>query len=206
MATQPLKLTQAELARELGVDKSQITRWKDRGAPINDGVQAVREWREATLLDRGSVDRFDDGDDNISIDDIEFVLPEGSNATDVLARMEKSERRLSGIIEAWEKSKPNPKLSAKLVHLRREHRETSKLVIAAHKAILEMEQQKNILVEWETADKFVLGVLAEILKFPHKIPSRGNDEAQRILLKQVAADFQQVISEASTTAAKKARE
>jgi hypothetical protein len=143
METQLPKLTQAHLAKELGVDKSQITRWKDRGAPINDGVTAVREWREATLLDRGQIE---DEDDSISMDDIEFELPEGSDATDVLSRMEKSERRLSGIIEAWEKCKPNPKLSAKLVHLRREYRETSKLVIAAHKAILEMEQQKKVLV------------------------------------------------------------
>jgi phage terminase Nu1 subunit (DNA packaging protein) len=53
METQLPKLTQAQLAKELGVDKSQITRWKDRGAPIDKGATAVREWREATLLDRG---------------------------------------------------------------------------------------------------------------------------------------------------------
>ena len=88
METQPLKLTQAQLAKELGVDKSQITRWKDRGAPIDKGVEAVREWREATLLDRGQIE---DDDDSISIDDIDFVLPVGPNAADVLSRSEKSE-------------------------------------------------------------------------------------------------------------------
>jgi hypothetical protein len=148
----------------------------------------------------------EDDDDSISMDDIEFVLPEGSNAIDVLARMEKSERRLSGIIEAWEKSKPNPKLSAKLVHLRREHRETSKLVIAAHRAILEMNRQKKVLVEWETADQFVMAVLEEVLKFSRRLPAGGKDQSERDLLKQVSADFQQVISEASKTAAKKCAE
>ena len=200
METQLPKLTQAQLAKELGVDKSQITRWKDRGAPIDQGATAVREWREATLLDRGQIE---DDDDSISMDDIEFTLPEGSNATGVLSRMEKSERRLSGIIEAWEKCKPNPKLSAKLVHSRREYRETSKLVIAAHKAILEMEQQKKVLVEWKTANEFVMAVLEEVLKFPHTLPRRGEDQSERDLLKKVAADFQLVISEASKTAATK---
>jgi transcriptional regulator with XRE-family HTH domain len=202
MESQLPKLSQAQLAKELGVDKSQITRWKDRGAPIDKGASAVREWREATLLDRGQIE----DDDSISMDDIEFELPEGSNATDVLSRMEKSERRLSGIIEAWEKCKPNPKLSAKLVHLRREYRETSKLVIAAHKAILEMEQQKKVLVEWETANEFVMAVLEEVLKFPHTLPRRGEDQSERDLLKKVAADFQLVISEASKTAATKVRQ
>jgi hypothetical protein len=155
-------------------------------------------------MDRGPKLLIDDGDD-INMSDIDFTLPEGSNATDVLARMEKSERRLSGQIEAWESQKLTPKQSAKLSQLRREYRDTSKLVIAAHRAILEMEQQKKVLVRWETADAFVVGVLEEILKFPRTLPARGNDQTQRDLLKKVSQDFHAVIQAASTLAAQKVR-
>jgi hypothetical protein len=148
---------------------------------------------------------FGDEEDDISLDDVEFTLPEGSDATDVLARMEKSERRLAGMIEVWESQKLTPKQSSKLSQLRREYRETSKLVIAAHRAILEMHRTRAVLVEWETADQFVMAVFEEILKFPHRSPVRGNNQAERDLLKNVAADFQIVIAEASTLAAKKVR-
>ena len=64
-----------------------------------------------------------------------------------------------------------------------------------------MNRQKRVLVEWETANEFVMAVLEEVLKFPRRIPARGKDQSERDLLKQISADFQQVISEASTTAA-----
>jgi hypothetical protein len=82
--------------------------------------------------------------------------------------------------------------------LRREYRKTSKLVIAAHKAILDIEQQKKVLVEWETANEFVMAVLEEVLKFPHTLPRRGEDQSERDLLKKVAADFQLVMVEPTT--------
>ena len=68
-----------------------------------------------------------------------------------------------------------------------------------------MEQQKEVLVEWETANEFVMAVLEEVLKFPHTLARRGEDQAERDLLKKVAADFQLVISDASKTAVKKVR-
>jgi hypothetical protein len=105
-----------------------------------------------------------------------------------------------------ENKKLTPKQANKLAQLRREYRETSKLVIAAHRAILEMQRTRAVLVEWETADQFVMTVLDEILKFPRRLPARGNNQAERDLLKKVSADFQIVIAEASTLAAKKLRE
>jgi hypothetical protein len=190
-----------ETAKELGINKSTLSRWlKDEGCPpLSAGGKAIKAWRDDTKLDRGP--KIED-DDDISLNDIEFTLPQGSDPEDVLARMEKAERRLSGMIEAWEENKKlTAKQSVKLSQLRREYRDTSKLVIAAHRAILEMNRQKKVLVEFETADKFVMTVLEEILKFPRRLPARGKDQSERDLLKHISIDFQRVISEASTTAA-----
>jgi superfamily I DNA/RNA helicase len=199
--------TATQIAKEIGIDKSTLSKWRKRPdcPPLSAGSAAIKRWHDNTFLDRGPK-LFDDDENHISLDDVEFTLPEGSDATDVLARMEKSERRLAGMIEAWESQKLTPKQSSKLAQLRREYRETSKLVIAAHKAILEMEQQKKVLVEWETANEFVMAVLEEVLKFPRRIPARGEDQSERDLLKKVAADFQQVVSETSKTAAQKVRQ
>jgi superfamily I DNA/RNA helicase len=199
--------TATQIAKEIGIDKSTLSKWRKRPdcPPLSAGSAAIKRWHDNTFLDRGPK-LFDDDENHISLDDVEFTLPEGSDATDVLARMEKSERRLAGMIEAWESQKLTPKQSSKLAQLRREYRETSKLVIVAHKAILEMEQQKKVLVEWETANEFVMAVLEEVLKFPRRIPARGEDQSERDLLKKVAADFQQVISETSKTAAQKVRQ
>jgi superfamily I DNA/RNA helicase len=199
--------TATKIAKEIGIDKSTLSKWRKRpGCPsLEAGSAAIKRWHDNTFLDRGPK-LFEDDEDDISLDGIEFVLPEGSDATDVLARMEKYERRLAGLIEAWESQKLTPKQSSKLTQLRREYRDTSKLVIAAHRAILEMQRTRAVLVEWETADQFVMTVLDEILKFPRRIPARGNSQEERDLLKKVAADFQIVIAEASTLAAKKVRE
>lgn len=190
-----------EVAKELRINKSTLSRWlKDEGCPpLSAGGKAIKSWRDNTKLDRGP--KIEDDDDDISLNDIEFILPSGSDPEDVLACMEKAERRLSGMIEAWEENKKlTAKQSVKLSQLRREYRDTSKLVIAAHRAILEMNRQKKVLVEFETADKFVMTVLEEILKFPRRLPARGKDQSERDLLKQISIDFQRVISEASTTA------
>jgi hypothetical protein len=49
-----------------------------------------------------------------------------------------------------------------------------------------MEQQKKILVEWETANEFVMAVLDEVLKFPRRIPARGqNQKCVRLHLKHI---------------------
>ena len=202
MGIETTTATATQIAKEIGIDKSTLSKWRKRPdcPPLDAGGAAIKRWHDNTFLDRGPK-LIDEND--ISLDDVEFTLPKGSDATDVLARMEKSERRLAGMIEAWESQKLTPKQSSKLAQLRREYRETSKLVIAAHKAILEMEQQRKVLVEWETASEFVMAVLDEVLKFPRRIPARGENQTERDLLKKVAADFQQVISEASTTAAKK---
>jgi hypothetical protein len=151
-------------------------KWRKRPGcpPLEAGGAAIKRWHDDTFLDRGPK-LFDDEND-ISLDDVDFTLPQGSDATDVLARMEKSERRLAGMIEAWESQKVTPKQSSKLAQVRREYRETSKSVIAAHKAILEMEQQKKVLVERETANEFVMAVLEEVLKFPRRIPARGQNQ------------------------------
>jgi hypothetical protein len=137
-----------------------ISRWlRDEGCPsLSAGGKAIKAWRDNTKLDRGP--KIEDDDNDISLNDVEFVLPVGSNPEDVLARMEKAERRLSGLIEAWEENKKlTAKQSTKLSQLRREYRDTSKLVIAAHRAILEMQRTRAVLVEWETADQFVMTVL-----------------------------------------------
>src|ERR1700740_3809855 len=93
-----------ETAKELGINKSTLSRWlKDEGCPpLSAGGKVIKEWRDNTKLDRGP--KIED-DDDISLNDVEFVLPVGSNPEDVLARMEKSERRLSGMVEAWEENK-----------------------------------------------------------------------------------------------------
>lgn len=195
-----------EVAKELRINKSTLSRWlKDEGCPpLSAGGKAIKAWRDDTKLDRGP--KIED-DDDISLNDVEFTLPQGSNPEDVLARMEKAERRLSGMIEVWEENKKlTAKQASKLGQLRKEYRETSKLVIAAHRAILEMNRQKKVLVEWETANEFVMAVLDEVLKFPRRIPARGKDQLERDLLKKVAADFQQLISEASKSAAARLRE
>jgi len=200
-------VTATQVAKEIGIDKSTLSKWRKRPGcpPLEAGGAAIKRWHDDTFLDRGPK-LLDDDENDISLDDVDFTLPQGSDATDVLARMEKSERRLAGMIEAWESQKVTPKQSSKLAQLRREYRENSKLVIAAHKAILEMEQQKRVLVEWETANEFVMAVPEEVLKFPRRIPARGQNQSERDLLKKVAADFQQVISEASKTAAQKVRQ
>ena len=200
-------VTATQVAKEIGIDKSTLSKWRKRPGcpPLEAGGAAIKRWHDDTFLDRGPK-LLDDDENDISLDDVDFTLPQGSDATDVLARMEKSERRLAGMIEAWESQKVTPKQSSKLAQLRREYRENSKLVITAHKAILEMEQQKRVLVEWETANEFVMAVPEEVLKFPRRIPARGQNQSERDLLKKVAADFQQVISEASKTAAQKVRQ
>jgi hypothetical protein len=38
-------LTAAQIARELGVDRTQIGRWRALGCPTEGGIEAVREWR-----------------------------------------------------------------------------------------------------------------------------------------------------------------
>jgi len=200
-------VTATQVAKEIGIDKSTLSKWRKRPdcPPLEAGGAAIKRWHDDTFLERGPK-LFDDDENDISLDDVDFTLPQGSDASDVLARMEKSERRLAGMIEAWEENKKlTPKQSSKLAQLRREYRDTSKLVIAAHRAILEMQRTRAVLVEWETANQFVLTILEEILKFPHRLPARGNNQAERDLLKKVAADFQIVIAEASTLAAEKVR-
>ena len=199
-------VTATQVAKEIGIDKSTLSKWRKRPGcpPLEAGGAAIKRWHDDTFLDRGPK-LFDDEND-ISLDDVDFTLPQGSDATDVLARIEKSERRLAGMIEAWESQKLTPKQSSKLAQLRREYRDTSKLVIAAHRAILEMQRTRAVLVGWETANQFVLTILEEILKFPRRLAARGNNQAERDLLKKVAADFQIVISEASKTAAPKVRQ
>jgi hypothetical protein len=196
--------TATQIAKQIGIDKSTLSKWRKRpGCPsLEAGSAAIKRWHDNAFLDRGPKIE----DDDISLNDIEFVLPRGSNPEDVLSRMEKSERRLSGMIEAWsENKKITAKQSSKLAQLRREYRETSRLVIAAHRVILEMQRTRAVLVEWETANQFVMTILEEILKFPRRLPARGNSQAERDLLKKVAADFQLVISEASALAAEKVR-
>src|ERR1700746_2595949 len=97
------------IAREIGIDKSTLSKWRKRPdcPPLSAGGAAIKRWHDDTFMDRGPKLLIEHGGD-INMSDIDFTLPEGSNATDVLARMEKSERRLSGQIEAWESQKLTP--------------------------------------------------------------------------------------------------
>jgi hypothetical protein len=108
-------VTATQVAKEIGIDKSTLSKWRTRPGcpPLEAGGAAIKRWHDDTFLDRGPK-LFDDDENDISLDDVDFTLPQGSDATDVLARIEKSERRLAGMIEAWEGQKLTPKQSSKL--------------------------------------------------------------------------------------------
>ena len=54
-------MQQSAIAAALGVSKSQITRYKKMGAPIDQGIDAVVAWRDANIefRSRDDVIRYD---------------------------------------------------------------------------------------------------------------------------------------------------
>ena len=68
--------TATQSAKEIGIDKSTLSKWRKRpGCPsLEVGSAPIKRWHDNTFLDRGPK-LFEDDEDDISLDGIEFVLP-----------------------------------------------------------------------------------------------------------------------------------
>ena len=155
-------MNQTQLAKELRVSRSLVTKYKQEGAPINEGVETVRRWREENFLDRADTTT----EPELTIESLHYDLPEGEDVSDVLARLRKRERSLFAQVESIEehlKTKPNAKLAAKLPALRRQYLDTSKAVVAVHRVLVSLGAGNELEQALQVSDRYIDSVLAAAL-------------------------------------------
>jgi len=202
------QLTQQQLAKALGVAPSQVTRYKKLGAPVSEGVEAMRRWQEANLAFRatksGPKKRDDELDflDDEDVDVIPFGLPEGTSPKDVLSRLQLQERTLHGQIQTLESRHLTSKLASRLTLLRREYRDTSKLCVLYERALVDLACKRGELVANEVADDYVMKILGPVIAAIKSLPRLGADQPERTLLARAGRSLLKDISETSALAAR----
>jgi transcriptional regulator with XRE-family HTH domain len=148
-------MNQSDLARQLGVSKSLLTKYKNMGCPM-DCVESIRAWRQTHIIDRGpklegmgEIEGIEEIE-SLTIESLDCAMPEGEDPKDVVNRLKDLERKLyAQIIAAREylSKHKDAKLSAKLPQLRREYRDTTKLLLAAHCSLQQMDIKRETLIE-----------------------------------------------------------
>src|SRR5258708_31299870 len=104
-------MTQTALARELGLSKSLLTKYKKQGCPVSEGAEAVTRWRAEHIPERVKAEVNEVG--ALDIPEISFTPSKGEDFADALLRLKKRERDLDGeilSIQAYLRNKPTPKL------------------------------------------------------------------------------------------------
>jgi hypothetical protein len=175
-----MPVNQTHLAKELGISKSLLTKYKHDGAPIDQGAEAVRQWRAQNVQDRVAVaTEYEDEDSDLVVEDLtaHYDIPDGEEPADGLARLRKDERRLFGQIEGIEAQllkAPNAKLARKLPVIRKQWVDTSKAATAVWRVIKGMEAGSELKEALECSDKFIEAVLGATLfwikNFHHRVP------------------------------------
>ena len=160
-----MPVNQTQLAKELGISKSLLTKYKQDGAPIEQGAEAMRQWRSQNKQERVPVvDVGEDGDLVLEELGIQYEIAVGEEPADALDRLRKDERRLFAQIEAIEAQllkTPNAKLARKLPVIRKQWVETSKAAIAVFRVIKSMNAGKELEEALELRTSLLRRLLAD---------------------------------------------
>jgi hypothetical protein len=188
------------MAKALNIAPSQVTRYKKLGAPIDQGIDAVRAWREQNLASNSKQDPVFD-------EDVPDPIPvHGDWAYDVLARLRTNEQVISGEIRALtiaiERTRKSRELAideneSKLIEkkifnynkmlkvLRKEHRESTKNLFTAEREVVALEEQRGNLVTLDAAKELITRMQFPIITFLRNLPDNAEDETQAVKLKEL---------------------
>jgi hypothetical protein len=181
-------MNQSEIAKLLGINRSQITRYKKLGCPMDQGINAIKEWRTEHLAYVNKP--LKESEDDTSLPEIpvieDLVLPEGTDIFAARDRMRHQEMTLAATISRLEKQPETKESRLKLASLRKQYREFNMATLAYEKAIVDISAKRKELVAVENADAFVSRILAPVSQAVKGIKKYGNDDNERAILARVA--------------------
>jgi hypothetical protein len=163
-----MPLNQKELASALGVSRSQITRYKKLGMQFPISVEDAKLWREATLSLVGEKPgrKTEEFEPDLTIESLDYQLPDGQDPADTLQRLRNRERSLYAQVEAIEQrlqTKPSSRLAAKLPSIRKEYKDVARLTIAVHKLLIDIGESGRENAAMDAADRYINCVLRAVL-------------------------------------------
>lgn len=175
--------TATQVAKEIGIDKSTLSKWRKRPdcPPLSEGAKAIKAWHDTTFMDRGPKLSLDDDEDDdygaLTLESLGVELPEGDDIDGLLARTQEREKTLFARLTAAEKyltTNRNPKLAARLTALQNQHSAVSKIVAAIMNTKHEMEVRGKNYIPREAFEARLNLILGQIFAFIRCLPIRVN--------------------------------
>jgi hypothetical protein len=206
-------LSNAELARKIGVAQSTISGWRKCGMP-NGSLQVALEWVNTNRPMRGK--RTLPAEEEILCPTV--PLPENEDLYAILSRLRQVERSIAAQISGWvdialpEVMAERAKLSGKAValldrktgiinnrveRLRKEQRATIASIIATENAVVKLEKNRGKLIEMDAAKDLVSNALMPIVVEIRRLPQKAESDHERIRLSAIAESLLAVARDAA---------
>jgi hypothetical protein len=172
------------LAKEFGVNRSTVFRWRAAGLPDTRNLELVRQWVEARKAESGKEDD--------AVKSVEPVPVSGNSPYDVRDRLQVEEAAIAseiqGIKAALDKARKKKdekavsSLSIALRAARKQHREQADSLLKAEARVVELEESRGNLISLDAAKDLLSKCFSALRIWTAALVVQARDGKERELL------------------------